>query len=62
MAFAAISGGANIVIIHGLKDITQQSPGFAQRMSRNIQILLKEEANAGFGLMTPEKVLILLKV
>jgi methylmalonyl-CoA mutase len=48
MAFAAISGGANIVIIHGLKDITQQSVGFAQRMSRNIQILLKEEANAAW--------------
>jgi methylmalonyl-CoA mutase len=48
MAFAAISGGANIVIIHGLKDITQQSAGFAQRMSRNIQILLKEEANAAW--------------
>jgi len=46
MAFAAISGGANVVIIHGLNDIIQQSEGFAQRMSRNIQILLKEEANA----------------
>jgi methylmalonyl-CoA mutase len=61
MAFAAISGGANIVIIHGLKDITQQSVGFAQRMSRNIQILLKEEANAAW-VNDPAKVLILLKV
>lgn len=44
MAFAAISGGANVFVVKGLKDIEKQSQGFALRMIRNIQLLLKEES------------------
>lgn len=44
MAFAAISGGANVFLVNGLKDIEKQSEGFALRMIRNIQLLLKEES------------------
>lgn len=44
MAFAAISGGANVFIVKGLDDIEKQSQGFALRMVRNIQLLLKEES------------------
>ena len=43
MAFAAISGGANVFLVKGLHDIDKQSKGFALRMVRNIQLLLKEE-------------------
>lgn len=44
MAFAAISGGANVFIVKGLNDIEKQSQGFALRMVRNIQLLLREES------------------
>lgn len=44
MAFAAISGGANVFLVKGLNDIEKQSEGFALRMIRNIQLLLKEES------------------
>jgi methylmalonyl-CoA mutase len=44
MAFAAISGGANVFVVKGLNDIEKQSQGFALRMIRNIQLLLKEES------------------
>ncbi len=44
MAFAAISGGANVFLVKGLNDIEKQSEGFPLRMIRNIQLLLKEES------------------
>jgi methylmalonyl-CoA mutase len=44
MAFAAISGGANVFVVKGLNDIEKQLQGFALRMIRNIQLLLKEES------------------
>ncbi len=44
IAFAAISGGANVFLVKGLKDIEKQSKGFSLRMIRNIQLLLKEES------------------
>ena len=44
MAFAAMSGGANVFLVKGLNDLEKQSSGFALRMIRNIQLLLKEES------------------
>jgi len=44
LAFAAISGGASLFLINGLETLNNQSPDFALRMVRNIQLILKEES------------------
>ena len=43
IAFAAISGGANVLSIKGVNNLKSQTENFALRMIRNIQLLLQEE-------------------
>ncbi len=44
MAFAAMAGGVQSLVVKGLKNIKGAEPSFSARMIRNIQGLLKEES------------------
>lgn len=48
MAVSTMAGGASAFIIDGIDDIKGQSEGFGLRMTRNLQLILKEESMAGW--------------